>query len=255
MAAIFLFFVPGRRRYRAMFGLWLICLVSFAMGCGGSSGGGGVGTAALPTFNPGAGTYASAQSVTITSATGGATICYTTNGTTPAATSPGTCSTGTTLANGGAVSVAVSETLEAIATESGLNNSGVASAAYTIAPPTTTKITAPVTKAASGAALSFNVAVTATSSGMPAGNGNVQLLDGGNVVTTVAAVNGVAAFNNITTLSVGTHAISAHYLGDASTGASQSGNVNVTVTGQTTVGIATNPASSNNNVTISLTVN
>jgi hypothetical protein len=70
--------------------------------------------------------------VSITSATSGATICYTTNGSTPAATTPGTCSTGTTLANGGTVTVSTSETLRAIATQSGFANSAVASANYTI---------------------------------------------------------------------------------------------------------------------------
>ena len=89
-------------------------------------------TVAMPTFSPGAGTYASTQTVTISSATSGATICYTADGTTPAANTPGTCSTGTTLANGGTVTVSVSETLQAIGTESGLTNSAVGSAAYVI---------------------------------------------------------------------------------------------------------------------------
>jgi Bacterial Ig-like domain (group 3) len=70
----------------------------------------------------------------------------------------------------------------------------------------------------------------------------------------VASSEGVAAFDNITSLSVGTHAISAHYLGDSSTLASQSGAVNVTVTGTTTVGISTNSASSNSNATVGLTI-
>ena len=87
---------------------------------------------ATPTFNPGAGTYSSAQTVTISSTTSGATICYTTNGTTPAANTPGACSTGTTLANGGTVTVGVSETLQAIGTEVALTNSAVGSAAYII---------------------------------------------------------------------------------------------------------------------------
>jgi len=120
-----------------------------------------------------------------------------------------------------------------------------------VAVATTTKITAPVTK---GTSLNFNISVTA--SGAPAGNGMVQLLDNGNVVATVAAANGVAAFTNITSLSVGTHQmISAHYVGDASTQPSTSGTVSVTVTGNTTVGISTAPASSNGNVSINLTVN
>src|SRR4029078_10293410 len=64
------------------------------------------GKVATPTFSPVAGTYTSAQSVTITSATSGASIYYTTDGTTPTA--------GSTLYSG-PVSVAVSETLKAIA--------------------------------------------------------------------------------------------------------------------------------------------
>ena len=89
-------------------------------------------TVATPTFTPGAGTYGSAQSVSITSTTSGATICYTTNGSTPAANTPGTCSTGTALANGGSVMVSTSETLKAIGTENGFTNSAVGSASYTI---------------------------------------------------------------------------------------------------------------------------
>ena len=89
-------------------------------------------TVATPSFTPSAGTYGSAQSVSITSATSGATICYTTDGSAPAANTPGTCSTGTALANGGSVLVSTSETLEAIGTENGFTNSALGSASYTI---------------------------------------------------------------------------------------------------------------------------
>ena len=41
---------------------------------------------ATPTFTPAAGTYGAPQSVTISTSTGGATIRYTTNGTTPSST-------------------------------------------------------------------------------------------------------------------------------------------------------------------------
>ncbi len=78
---------------------------------------------ATPTFTPVGGSYASAQSVTITSATSGATIYYTTNGTTP--TSSSTLYTG-------AINVATSQTLKAIATKSGFFDSNVATAAYGI---------------------------------------------------------------------------------------------------------------------------
>jgi hypothetical protein len=79
--------------------------------------------AATPTFSPIAGTYSTAQSVTISDTTPGATIYYTTNGTTPA-----TSSTKYT----GAITVSSSETIEAIATASGYSTSAVATAAYTI---------------------------------------------------------------------------------------------------------------------------
>ena len=71
-------------------------------------------------------TYTSAQTVTITDATTGAAIYYTTNGTTP--------TTASTLYTG-PVTVSSTETLKAIAVASGYSNSAVATATYTIAAP------------------------------------------------------------------------------------------------------------------------
>ena len=86
-----------------------------------------IGVAATPSFSPVGGTYTSAQTVSISDTTSGATIYYTTNGTTP--------TTSSTLYSG-AITVSSTETLQAIATATGYSTSAVASAAYTISIPT-----------------------------------------------------------------------------------------------------------------------
>ena len=90
--------------------------------------------AATPVFSPVAGTYSAAQSVKITSATTGATIYYTVNGTTPT-----TASTKYTAA----IAVAASETIKAIAIATGSTTSAVASAAYVIEKPAATPVFSP----------------------------------------------------------------------------------------------------------------
>ncbi|HTB80804.1 MAG TPA: chitobiase/beta-hexosaminidase C-terminal domain-containing protein [Opitutaceae bacterium] len=88
---------------------------------GGSSGPSQVATLA---FNPGGGTYASAQSVTITTSTSGATIRYTTDGSAPSETH------GTIYS--GPVSIGSTATLKAIGYETGFTDSNITSASYTI---------------------------------------------------------------------------------------------------------------------------
>jgi hypothetical protein len=87
-----------------------------------------IGTVATPTFSLAAGTVnvPPAQSVTLSDATSGATIYYTTDGTTP--------TTGSTAYTGAITlpSTAMTETIQAIAVETGYTPSPVASAAYTI---------------------------------------------------------------------------------------------------------------------------
>ncbi len=79
---------------------------------------------AAPTFNPGGGTYNSTQLVTISTTTSGASIRYTTDGSMPSAT--------VGLVYSVPVAVASSLTLNAIAYETGMTSSAVASAAYVI---------------------------------------------------------------------------------------------------------------------------
>src|SRR5581483_9108021 len=107
--------------------------------CDGNSGGFGTGTGGnlyawhvpnaqqtvvTPTFSPAPGTYASAQTVAITTTTGGASIRYTTDGSNPSETA------GTLYSS--PVSISSSVTLKAIAFESGFIDSSIASGAYTV---------------------------------------------------------------------------------------------------------------------------
>ena len=80
-------------------------------------------TCATPTFNPAAGTYTSAQNVTISTATDGAIIYYTTDGTDP--------TTSSSVYNS-SINVSQTTTIKAIAVKEGIDNSAVATAEYTI---------------------------------------------------------------------------------------------------------------------------
>jgi hypothetical protein len=86
----------------------------------------GLPVAVTPTFSPVAGTYTSTQSVAITSTTPGASIYYTTDGSTP--------TTASSLYST-PISVSVSETIQALAVASGYTNSPVGSAAFVIGTP------------------------------------------------------------------------------------------------------------------------
>jgi len=128
--------------------------------------------AATPLFSVAAGTYSTNQSVAINDATSGATIYYTTNGTTP--------TTGSTVYSG-PIQVMSTETIEALAAASGYSTSAVATATYTIPQsfslsmnPTSMTVTA----GASGSTTvtvqdegGFNGNVSFACSGLPAGAG------------------------------------------------------------------------------------
>ena len=80
-------------------------------------------TVDTPTFNPAGGAYTSIQSVTLSSATEGATIRYTTDGSTPNSSS---------TVYSGAIELSSTTTIKASASKSGMENSAVATALYTI---------------------------------------------------------------------------------------------------------------------------
>jgi hypothetical protein len=88
-----------------------------------AAGGAVPGQVATPEFSPAAGTYTETQEVEITCATSGATIYYTTDGSDP--------DSGDTEYTG-AISVSSTQTLKAIGIKSGMTDSEIASAAYTI---------------------------------------------------------------------------------------------------------------------------
>jgi hypothetical protein len=89
--------------------------------------------AATPNFSPAGGAYTSAQSVSITSATSGASVAYTTDGSIPTV-SGGTITHGTLYS--GAVIINGTSKLSAITFENGYLDSAVASCRYTVRPPT-----------------------------------------------------------------------------------------------------------------------
>jgi len=112
--------------------------------------------AATPTFSPAAGTYTSAQSVTISCTTPGATIYYTTDGSTP---------DNTKTLYTGAISVTATTTIKAIAYAAGYDPSAVASATYTInAVPTitVTEVTIPAFSATAGSSQDQTITVNGT---------------------------------------------------------------------------------------------
>ena len=83
-------------------------------------------TVAAPQFTPAPGTYSTTQSVTISDATAGATIYYTTDGTTP---------TSSSQQYSAPITVSGSQIIQAIATASAATTSAVANGNYSIVPP------------------------------------------------------------------------------------------------------------------------
>ncbi len=143
--------IPGAAAATAL----SVVLAFSGIGCGGGGNGGGGGstqappppqTVATPVIQPASGTFGAAQSVTITDATVGSTIYYTTDGSTP---------TNASAVYGAAFSVNSAATVQAMASASGYTDSSVSTAILKFRTPAATY---PIT---------VNVIATATGSSKP----------------------------------------------------------------------------------------
>jgi hypothetical protein len=114
-----------------------------------------------PIFSPAVGTYATAQVVSISEATAGTTIHYTTDGTAPTISS---------AVYSGAITVSASETLKALAVRTGYTNSPVTAATYTISAGSTANI-----DYASGGVTASNLSLN---NGAAVAGGALNLTDG-----------------------------------------------------------------------------
>ena len=146
-------------------------------------------TAAMPAFSPAAGTYTTAQTVTISDATPGALIYYTTDGSTP---------TTSSAKYTGPITVSSTETINAIATAANYVSSAVASAMYTI------QLTAAM-PAFSPAAGTYTTAQTVTISDVTPGALIYYTIDGTNPTTSSAKYTGPITVSSTETI----HAIAA----------------------------------------------
>src|SRR2546422_5613155 len=140
---------------------------------------------ATPTFSPGGGTYTGSVTVTIGDATSGATIHYTTDGSTPTTSSPVYSS---------ALTFNQTTTLKAMAAASGMTDSGVASAAYTIQQQ---QVATPSFSPGGG---TYTGSVTVTIGDATSG-ATIHYTTDGSTPTTASAVYSTAlTFNQTTTL-------------------------------------------------------
>ena len=142
-------------------------------------------TATTPTFSPAAGTYSAAQSVTLADTTAGASIYYTTNGTTP---------TTASAKYSAAITVSATTTIKAIAVATGYTNSAVAGATYTIS---STPAAAAPTLSPNGGTYTSAQAVTLADSTTGA---VIYYTTDGSTPTTASAVYSAALSVNATTV-------------------------------------------------------
>jgi sugar lactone lactonase YvrE len=195
--------------------------------------------AATPVFSPTAGTYTTAQTVTITDATAGTTIYYTTNGTTPSTSSSG---------YSGPISVSQTETLEAIAVATGYSQSAVATATYTIHPLLTPSMT--ITPSSSHITTAQELTVTISvngGNGKPTPTGNIALKIGSYSAQKALTSGSVSFVLPAGTLPAGTDTLTATYAPDSSSAdtyssTTQTATLTVTAPGAAVAAISITPA-------------
>lgn len=185
---------------------------------GASSTSGGAQVVATPTAAPSPGSYSSAQSITLATITSGASIYYTTDGSTPTSLS--------TLYRS-PFTISSSKTVRAIAGESGFSKSGVLTATYIISTSTTTGLSASNTSPSNGSSVTFSATVNPS-----AASGTVTFQDGAATLGTGTLSSGIATYST-SVLPVGPHTITATYGGDFTYNSSVSSSITVTVTAST----------------------
>jgi uncharacterized repeat protein (TIGR03803 family) len=183
--------------------------------------------AATPTFSVAAGNYATAQTISISDVTPGATIYYTIDGTTPTAGSP---------LYGAPITISLTKTIKAIAVASGYSVSAVATATYTISTSKTTPtvmVSPNPTSITTAQALTVTVAIS-VGSGNPTATGSVTLSGGGYTSAATALSSGSATINiPAGSLATGSDTLTVTYTPDSnssSTYYSTTGSNSVTVT-------------------------
>lgn len=149
--------------------------------------GGGIETVASPSFSPAAGTYTSAQNVTISCATAGAVIRYTLDGSEPAASS---------VQYTAPINIAATTTIKAKAFKTGMNDSATVSAVYTINS-TSNTVATPVFSLASG---TYTTAQSVTISCATAGAAIRYTLNGSEPTASSAAYTSAINITASTTL-------------------------------------------------------
>jgi len=171
-----------------------------------SLSGDGVSTVSAPLLSLASGTFEGMQSLTISDPTNGATIYYTTNGTTP-----------TTSSAKYSAPITLSKTteIEAIGVVAGAPASSISTGHYTIVDPATTTASLTVTPSSGTLGTVFTAQVTVQAGATPVSSGSVLFYEDGLFVSSVPIVtNTGTAVLKTASLLPGSNAVTGRYAGD-----------------------------------------